>query len=242
MNVNRLSQSFENQQFDLARDDDSSAVFEGFKFATCKFDNCVLSNTKVPGRRSTVRSAQLANCIDNGSLIGPAVIEETVVENCDWLGVLQIFGAVYKHVTLRGTLGDLMINNECLPDIWVDKAQQYRHVEAFREANVEYYRHVDWALDISRGEFKDLDIRGIPSRLIRRDPETQVVISRQRLLEVEDWKSLKFQVAPCRATFQLLFDFEFEDLIVVAPKRNPRFREYLGDLQLLRDSGVAEPD
>jgi len=236
--------TFEDQQFELVRDRNSAIVFEDMTFNRCHFDNCLLSSAKDPSRRSTVRNVSLVDCTDNGSLVGPAVIEDTLIENFQTPGVFQIFGAVFKHVVLRGQVGDLMISNECLPDLSLNLPYQYENVEAFREANAKYYRNVDWALDISQGEFKELDIRGIPSRLVHRDPETQVVVTRQRLLDADDWRDLDFIVAPCRITFQLLLDleFDFEDMIIVAPKRHRRFREYMKDLQLLRETGIAEQD
>jgi hypothetical protein len=33
-----------------------------------------------------------------------------------------------------------------------------------------------------------------------------------------------------------------DSIVLVAPKRNRRFRSYLSDVQLLRRAGVAEPD
>ena len=40
-----------------------------------------------------------------------------------------------------------------------------------------FYQKIDWALDISRGEFRDLELKGIPARLVRRDPETQLIVT-----------------------------------------------------------------
>jgi len=49
-----------------------------------------------------------------------------------------------------------------------------RRQRIFDEANAEYYSTVDWALDIGRGEFVELDLRSVPAHLVRRDPETEV--------------------------------------------------------------------
>jgi hypothetical protein len=112
---------------------------------------------------------------------------------------------------------------------------------AFDEANAEYYRHVDWALDISEGEFKDLELRGVPARLIRRDPETQVLITRKVALQ-GPWRDLDFRSNVTPACISLFLGRDEPDYVLVAPKRSRRFRDCVADIELLRKAGIAEPD
>lgn len=134
-----------------------------------------------------------------------------------------------------------MISNDVLPDSFVNPEYQYENVDAFREANAEYYRHVDWALDISQAEFKELNIRGVPGKLIRRDLETQILITRQRALEGA-WRDLPFREDLTAFSIDLMLQREMSDLVMIAPKRHRKFLSFLEDLQLLREAGVAEPD
>jgi hypothetical protein len=113
--------------------------------------------------------------------------------------------------------------------------------KAFDEANAEYYKSVDWALDISQGEFQELDINGVPARLIRRDPETQVVVTREKVLEGR-WKDLPLRETIWSIVFEVLLESNDNDVILMAPKRHRKFREYLADLRTLQKAGVAEPD
>ena len=235
-------QAFENQTFKRFDDRNSSAVFENFEFRNCSFNNCSISNTNAPELRSTIRHVELFDCAANACYVDEAIVEDVLVEDFSTHKIFQIFGAVFKHVTLRGKFNRLMINNACLPDFSVNPPYQYEKGEALKKANAEYYRNVDWALDISQGEFKYLELRGIPSQLINRDQETQVVVSKQRLLDGEDWKYLEFKVAPWQMSFQRLLNEEPEDIVLIVPKRHRRFREYMEDLQLLRDAGIADPD
>lgn len=157
-------------------------------------------------------------------------------------GLFQTFGTVFKHVVLQGRFNDLMISNDTLPRGDLNPPYQYISVEQFRAANAEYYSDVNWALDISQGEFKDLEIRDIPARLIRRDPETQVVVTKKRLLACEDWQELAFDAAPWSLSFRRLLNSYCDDMTLIAPKRDRKFPLYMADLQLLRDAGIAEPD
>src|SRR5262249_45750793 len=66
---------------------------------------------------------------------------------------------------------------------------QSKKRDAFDAANAAYDDAVDWALDITEAQFADFEIRGISSRLIRRDPATQVVVTRDKAL-ADAWRTL----------------------------------------------------
>ena len=60
---------------------------------------------------------------------------------------------------------------------------------AYDSARAAFYESVDWALDLSAADFGgETSIDGIPLRLVRRDPETQVIVAADRLTTV-DWRS-----------------------------------------------------
>jgi hypothetical protein len=234
-------QVFGNETFKDFTDRDTAAVYSNIEFRRCHFDHCSLSITHDPERRSTIRNMRLLNCTADDPYVDRAIIEDSIIANLKWAGLFQTFGAVFKHVELRGRFDRLMISNDVLPRGDVNPPYQYENVELFRTANAQYYRHVDWALDISQGEFKELDIRGVPGRLVRRDPETQVLVTRQRVLE-EDWRELPFRDSDTLFSLDFMLRLELPDRILVAPKRHRKFPLYLEDLQLLREAGIAEPD
>jgi hypothetical protein len=235
-------QVFENQTFDDFDDRDSAAIFSDIEFHRCCFDGCLFSITRKPNLRTTVRNVSLIDCTLNGGSIGTAIVEDVLVDGLRIAGLFQTFGAVFKHVTLCGRIGNFMINSDVLPDLFVNREYQHEDVDLFREVNAEYYRHVDWALDISRAEFiKEVDIRGIPSRLIRRDPETQIVVTRERVLG-GGWSELDFRERLTSFSLNFMLNEGWPDMVMIAPKRHRKFPFYLHDLQLLREAGIAEPD
>jgi hypothetical protein len=84
------------------------------------------------------------------------------------------------HVAIRGAGGGLTL------DELISIPDEKERIQRFRAANGAFYENVDWALDISKAEFESCRIFcELPVRLIRRDPETQVVVRREKLKETE---------------------------------------------------------
>jgi len=45
-----------------------------------------------------------------------------------------------------------------------------------------------------------------------------------------------------KTTLNLFLQDDKPDVVLAAPKRHRKFRDYLADLKLLQEAGVAEPD
>ena len=224
-----------NQTFECFYDQETQEIFENIEFDKCVFDNCRISQTNNPFYRSTVRNVKLTNCKTIHSDTGIAIIEDVMVENLTVVQILQIYGSVYKHVTLKGKIGDIMLCD--FPPLNVfDEEEQ----EAVRCENREYYAGIDWALDISQAEFTDCDIRGVPSDLIRRDPETQMILRREKAERI-DWSKLPLKRG---RLFQIIadnmFDFGYDDTLLIAAKRARDFTELMHDLKVLKEEGWVE--
>ena len=116
-----------------------------------------------------------------------------------------------------------------------------RQQRAFDKANEEYYSTVDWALDIREAEAEEIDIRRIPARLIRRDPESQVVITRAKAMEGK-WRQLNLEKTHWAGSMELFLEWGDWDWVLVAGKRDRNYRRLVDGLKALRDAGVAEPD
>jgi len=220
-------------------DRDSGAVLEGMQFTNCTFDNCALSLTKSPNLRSTVRNVQVVNCVTVNCGVGPAVFEDVVVDGLDTNDLLILWSPLFKHVTLRGKIGKIKINTAAH---FVDRSLEVQR--PFDQARVRFYKSVDWALDISEAEFGEFDMHGVPSRLVRRDPATQVVVTRERALQ-SGWRD---RLSAANTHWPFVIDLFLEDgepdIVLVAPKRKRKrdFTRLLDGLIELRQVGVAEPD
>ncbi len=234
-----MTRMFEDQTFERFYEDGRAAVYSDFVFRRCTFRSCDISITRDPALRTTVRNVHLIDCIRKRDPAGfsCAIVEDCLVENLKIEELLQTWGAVFKHVTIKGGIGRMMLSNRLCPTSTTTDAMQ----RAFEEANAVYYASVDWALDISKGEFEELSLRGIPARLIRRHPETQVVVTRQRAMRGE-WRRLDLDRTYWQVAIELMLERGDEDVVLVAPKQSKNFKDLLRGLQLLRETGVADPD
>jgi hypothetical protein len=205
--------------------------FQNIEFRRCSMQCHFGNRTKEPRFRPVVRNVWLLNCTVYASFIGPIVLEDVLVENCNTFKFVFLYGAAFKHVVLRGRIGSMSLKS----------VQDRQRTDLWQAANEAYYADVDWALDLREAEVSELDLHGVPARLIRRDPASQVVITRARAL-AGGWQEIVGRGAWEVAIKWFLEDPAEQDLVLVAPKRHRRYREHLEILQRLREAGVAEPD
>lgn len=230
-----MNKEYDRQEFD-GLFDRPGKIHSDMVFKYCRFISCFISATKNPRKRSIIRNIAFYGCETRGCSIYPAIIEDVLVSSLKTHNLLQTWGTVFKHVKLEGNLGDIMISP--LVDVMNTNP---RMQTAFDEANAKYYASVDWALDISEARFIDCELQRVPARLVRRDPETQVVITREKALSGE-WKKLDLSKTYWATSIKFFLDRGDPDVVLVAPKQYSKYPDLLDGLKMLRDAGVAEPD
>jgi hypothetical protein len=222
--------------FGLA-DRDTGETYSDFRFVGCTFSNCALSITSDPARRSTVRNIELEDTEVHACRIWSVIVDDVRITTLKTRGILQTWGAVFSKTVLRGRIGSVMFSAEIQAGLAPPGVQA-----AFESVNAEFYRGVDWALDIREAEFVECDLRGIPARLIRRDPATQVVVTREAALDEERWRSLNLSGTHWSTAIEMFLERGEPDVTLVAGRRDRKFRALADGLARLRDAGVAEPD
>lgn len=235
-----MSRRYEKQEFDSVYDQDSSAVFEDYDFERCRFVSCALSITRDVRRRSTIRNVRLIDCEEVGCGLDCAIVEDTLVDGLKTSDLFQTWGAVFKHVTLRGKIGRVMVSAVLAPDTkGFAPADQQR---ALDEANRRYYERVDWALDIREAEFAEADLRGVPGHLVRRDPSTQALVRREQALK-GTWREVDLSGTHWGISLEMLArDGTVDSEVFVASRRARNFKALVAGLARLREAGIAEPD
>ena len=234
--VFRNMRTFEKLNVGRTRDRDSGAVFCDFEYRKCEFDDCELSLASRPELRCTIRNCHLQRCIVRQNCsINTAIVEDCVVDGLETRGPVFVRGAVFKHVVLKGKVGRLILTNP------LGEGPGFREQSPFVAANSEYYRGVDWALDLTQCEAKELELSGVPGRLIRRDPTTQILVTRERALAV-NWRELLLTGTPYLVALDLLTRYGGESDVLIAPHRHRSFQACIQAQKVLRDAGVAEPD
>jgi len=151
--------------------DDGGSTFVDAIYTNCIFDNCGLSLCKRPEKMSKVKRISVHGCHAVNSSVGPCEFEDVLIHDLKTNPILLIWSSFFRRVTLSGKIGKMNVNVEpwgFCTDVDV--------LSRFSKARADFYRETDWALDISRARFLDFNCRGVPFDLIRRDPETQVVL------------------------------------------------------------------
>jgi hypothetical protein len=161
---------FEGMQFGKLFDDGGSA-YSDFVYSNCVFDNCGLSLCKRPDKMSTVRSVKALECYAVNSEIGPSIFEDVVVSNLKTNPILLVWSSFFRRVTLSGKIGKLNLNIR--PWGFCTDADV---LARFAEARSGFYAETDWAIDITEAKFIAFRCEGVPLHLVRRDPETQVIL------------------------------------------------------------------
>jgi len=228
---------FRNRIFNSLIDRGDALVISDMACFDCEFMNCALCLTTDIEKRATVSDVLLQNCTVSASDLGPALLKRVQIDGLVTDSLFIVWGAVFDQVVFSGKIGKIKINRHVHH---VDKSDRVqRPFDAFRQ---HYYENAEWALDISRAKFRLLEIYGIPARLIRRDPSTQMVVTRERALNPA-WRT---QVSAENKHWPFAIDMFLAtgeaDRVLVAPLSGPKKQidKLLTELKELRDLGVVE--
>jgi hypothetical protein len=137
-------------------------------------------------------------------------------------------GCLFKHVTLKGKIGPILTTP---PSHGI--GEEIR--AAMTAAMVDYYKNVDWALDISEAEFSDGDFSMVPGDLVRRDPETQFLLRRDVITQANENLPISPSIAASR--------FEstpFDSIVAIVPRRSKQFLRWLEEFEQVRKAGLVE--
>jgi hypothetical protein len=216
---------------------DSDVLYSDIEFCECYFQGCYVGLTRNPHVRARFHNLRFLNCSLRGSCLGAAIVDSVVVDGLATNGQLaQCFGALFSRTVIRGRIDRLLISPAVLPGVISPEEQAL--FDAGRDS---HYSSVDWALDISQAEFRDVSIRGVPGHLIRRDPETQCLVTRESAMR-DDRRDILFEENLFPVAIDQFLQRADESLVLVAPRRHPRFKRYLKDLCSLRRAGIAIPE
>jgi hypothetical protein len=233
---------FKDQNFQGLFDRGDCLRLEDLSFRNCTFERCGLSLTQDISKMSEIRRVEMVDCIIKDCQTGPMVLSEVNIAKLKTSDLLILWCPYLDRVVFSGEFGKLKINASA--DTSTVGNERQNPFEAYRSR---FYDCVDWALDISEARFRDFDIRGVPGRLIRRDPESQILITRERALQVAEpgWER---QLDPSNKLWPFMISLFLgdgdADTVFAAPLGAPKAKRdlLLKGLQELRRIGIAEPD
>ncbi|MFE3410911.1 hypothetical protein ACFXMT_22075 [Streptomyces mirabilis] len=187
-------------------------------------------------RDITLRGCAVRDCFLEGALLENVTVDGLTAPEEDRLRVL---GCTYRRVVLRGRITNVGL----LPKVNLRPA----HLRPlYQRANgdhwVELISEQDWALDIT-GLTGGLDFRGaVPACLVRRDPETQVVMTAEQAAG-GDWRGVPGLLGSLLgAQIEFLRTSGQRDTILIADKSAPDRAQQIAMLRELQRIGAAQPD
>jgi hypothetical protein len=218
---------------------------EDVELRRCSFVECQSPAQRSLEDRPTLRRVNLVRCHVTASDLGSVIAEDCTVDTI-WFhrgiwGPQQLRGCAFRHVVIRGNVtGNLRFE----PSFgWLGAQPRWPAAEdPMVRANAAYYAEVDWALDISEARFTGIDMQwcDVPARLIRRDPATQAVVTRDSATG-RDWRAACGD-SPLSVAIERFLEFGLPDTVLVAERRNRHFERELAALERLRAIGVALAD
>jgi hypothetical protein len=191
-----------------------------------------LTTYGAPVHRSTATNIQVTNC--RGALFSGngAVFDDVIIDGIRTSrGPVILFACAFRHVVVKGTCNGFLFNRNICHD---DSERN----DAFISANQEFYRNVDWALDISQMKCSGFELRGsIPVELIRRNADEHFIMTRE-VAQSGAWKEFDpfdaFQIG-----ISIFLDSGATSELFVAPRRSKHFKQYLEYYQRLKAADLV---
>jgi len=214
--------------------------FQDMEVTDCVFEGCYVPRQASLGAWVTVRNISVHNATQINCSINNAIFEGVSMHDLKRQGEAPLFlwCCVFRHVTLSGKISGLKINRSLGPiPGGVPKADQ----EAADEQVRQFYLSPDWALDISGAKFGGgISFEALPGSKIKRDPETQVLVSRSAILN-SDWESFEYGNSAFNINLSwFLKGSLFESVVLAARMGSKDAKKDLAVLDMLRRQGVAE--
>jgi hypothetical protein len=204
-------------------------VLRGFEAIRCRFENVRLGTTEPEHEPVVVRNCRLEQCSIRSVTLWSVQVEDCLVDCMDGPMTYLTYGPLLKHVVVQGDVDALYVLH---PGRFDADARLIVQRRAFYDAT-------DWALDISRARFGDCELSGVPGRLVRRDPETQILVTRDRVTATP-WQEVAAG-EPHRFVIEGFLKSDMDSLVLVASSGVRRSLD-LSYFARLREAGVAAPD
>lgn len=204
-------------------------VVADVRLERCVFGGCSLVQHDDPGFGMVVRDVVATGCRLTRCSVHGVRFEDVLIDGLAISSMLYLAASVFKHVTLRGKVGAMMTTP---PHYALSQAMQ----DAFALGAQDFYKDVDWALDIADAEFSDAEFYCVPGHLVRRDEKTQFLVHRDRFAG----RDLSGLPSSARHVADRFDEMPFDSYVAVAPKRSKYFEKLRIDFEVLRSEGLAD--
>src|SRR5438874_2574604 len=117
-------------------------TFADLELVRCEFTGSNLSQFDDPDLNLILRDVTATRCVVKRSGMDGVRFDNVLIDGLTTSSAVRLHGCAFRHVTLRGRVGSLMIIS---PNTSIPEEMQ----QAFTAGIVRFYQDVDWALDIA---------------------------------------------------------------------------------------------
>lgn len=222
----------------------STREWQDLEFHRSVFDKIFFIVEDLVSDRTMIRDSRFSYSV----VTGDTQIDDLVLDNVVIDGLksgddatIRIGGSVvFNHVKLRGIV-DPVVTLSAGSGLRIDSTKFVRQ-RAIHESNVEFYKSVDWALDISEAQFNGPAIfREIPAQLMVRNPLSQVLVLREDAEKV-DLDAIGFGASGWDNAIRNMVRSSSDSIVLAAPTRGDKVHAYQRLLSRMRESGLAAAD
>jgi hypothetical protein len=222
--------TYENQEFQHLRLVDRQHTLAGISVRGGEFFDCRIVQVGDPAYPIRVVNSEITGTrLVNSAAIG-ARFEDVTVTDCPTpADPVYLDGCLFRHVVLRGRLGSWLFRD-------MAKSVSDAVREAFAEVERQFYAEGEYALDITEAVFESASMFSLPGELIRRDPETQFLVRKERL----EGADLSMLPRSMQRRLKRAARSPFDSTVLVVGRDEPDFKESLASHRQLVDLGIAE--
>ena len=228
-----------NKEFVGAFLEEAAPPLRDIEIINCRFESCFTAprlDFETPAVLSHIR---IKSCSYQVCDLYTAFLDDVLIDEFTRSGRHPAFtcGSRFRHVTLKGRIGSPKV----LPFPRLGYPEESGEETAIWKAKLaRFYAEIDWALDIRHAEFTTfLSFPGVPADRVFFNPEHQVVVERERVLDPGFPYDMLHSLA--QIVVDRLITDGFPDLVVAAGMGSKQYKPDLEALDLLRCSGATRP-
>ncbi|WP_410595428.1 hypothetical protein [Amycolatopsis sp. lyj-23] len=222
--------TYEDREFSHLRLLEGPRTLDGISVRGGELLDCAIVQVDDPDYPIRVIDSEITGTrLVNSAAIGVRFEDVTVTDCPTPADPVYLDGCLFRHVILRGRLGSWIFDEmpKTLPD--------YRR-KAFAEAEKRFYADGEYALDITEAVFESASMFSLPGDLVRRDPETQLLVRKERLAGAD----LSMLPRSTQRWLKRVARSPFDSTVLVVGRDEPEFKESLAAHRQLIDLGIAE--
>ncbi|WP_158226878.1 hypothetical protein [Amycolatopsis vastitatis] len=222
--------TYENQEFQHLRLVDRQRTLAGISVRGGELFDCVIVQVDDPAYPIRIVDSEIAGTrLVNSAAFGVRFEDVTVTDCPTPADPVFLDGCLFRHLVLRGRLGSWLFRE--MPKSIPDDLRK-----AFAEAEQRFYAEGEYALDITEAVFESASMFSLPGDLVRRDPETQFLVRKERLAGAD----LSMLPRATQRRLKRAARSPFDSTVLVVGRDEPDFKESLASHRQLVDLGIAE--